>query len=83
MVLIKELFIIAVSSIIAGGFVCLSVDIAVNFVRLIRGKKPEPFINTVDAVGSLMASVKALDKRTRGLGMAKPRRAKAGAAAWR
>lgn len=56
---------------------------AEDFNTIVMGKQPEPFINTVDAVGSLMASVKALDKRTRGLGMAKARRPRAGAGTWR
>jgi len=59
---------------------------AEDFNTIMMGKKPEPFINTVDAVGSLMASVKALDKRMMGLGLGqakKPRRARAGAGAWR
>jgi hypothetical protein len=47
---------------------------AEDFNTMVMGKGPQPFINTVDAVGSLMASVKALDKRTRGLGMTPKRR---------
>jgi len=50
---------------------------AEDFNTIMMGKQPEPFINTVDAVGSLMASVKALDKRMMGLGLGqakKPRR---------
>lgn len=38
---------------------------AEDFNTQIMGKQPQPFINTADAVGSLMASVKALEKRTR------------------
>lgn len=49
---------------------------AEDFNTMVMGKQPEPFINTVDAVGSLMASVKALDKRTRGIGMSAPRKRK-------
>lgn len=50
---------------------------AEDFNTMVMGKAPEPFINTVDAVGSLMASVKALEKRTRGIGMAShPRKQK-------
>lgn len=52
---------------------------AEDFNTIMMGKQPEPFINTVDAVGSLMASVKALDKRTRGLGLAGGRRKQAAA----
>jgi hypothetical protein len=58
---------------------------AEDFNTIMMGKQPEPFINTVDAVGSLMASVKALDKRTRGLGLANGRRKQAaptGAGQW-
>lgn len=58
---------------------------AEDFNTIMMGKQPEPFINTVDAVGSLMASVKALDKRTRGLGLAGGRRKQAattGAGQW-
>lgn len=58
---------------------------AEDFNTIMMGKQPEPFINTVDAVGSLMASVKALDKRTRGLGLAGGRRktvAATGAGQW-
>lgn len=47
---------------------------AEDFNTIMMGKAPEPFINTVDAVGSLMAGVKALDRKISGLGMAKPRR---------
>lgn len=56
---------------------------AEDFNTLVMGKQPEPYINTVDAVGSLMASVKALDKRTRGLGFAAPRKKqRTGATTW-
>lgn len=41
---------------------------AEDFNTIVMGKQAEPYINTVDAIGSLMAGVKALDKRTRGLG---------------
>jgi hypothetical protein len=47
---------------------------AEDFNTTVMGKAPQPFINTVDMVGSLMASVKALDRRTRGLGMASPKK---------
>jgi len=55
---------------------------AEDFNTIMMGKQPEPFINTVDAVGSLMASVKALDKRMTGLGLGKPRKAQK-VRAWR
>lgn len=62
---------------------------AEDFNTKVMGKGPEPFINTVDAVGSLMASVQALDKRTRGLGLTKrkpkqkqPAMAGAGGSTW-
>jgi hypothetical protein len=44
---------------------------AEDFNSIVMGKEPEPFINTVDAIGSLMAGVKALDKRTKGLQLGK------------
>lgn len=44
---------------------------AEDFNSIVMGKAPEPFINTVDAIGSLMAGVKALDKRTKGLRLGK------------
>ena len=50
---------------------------AEDFNTKVMGKGPEPFINTVDAFGSLMASVKALEKRTRGMGFAQPKPRKA------
>jgi hypothetical protein len=55
---------------------------AEDFNTIMMGKQPEPFINTVDAVGSLMASVKALDKRVAGLGFRGQGKKKTGATAW-
>jgi len=55
---------------------------AEDFNTIMMGKQPEPFINTVDAVGSLMASVKALDKRVAGLGFRGQGKKRAGATAW-
>lgn len=55
---------------------------AEDFNTIMMGKQPEPFINTVDAVGSLMASVKALDKRVQGLGLRGQGKKRAGATQW-
>ena len=38
---------------------------AEHFNTQVMGKGPEPYINAVDAIGSLMSSVKALERRTR------------------
>jgi len=55
---------------------------AEDFNTIMMGKQPEPYINTVDAVGSLMASVKALDKRVAGLGLSGQGKRRAGGPAW-
>lgn len=55
---------------------------AESFNTQVMQKSPQPYINTVDAIGSLMASVKALEKRTRGvdIGQHRPQHTKFGAA---
>lgn len=55
---------------------------AEDFNTQVMGKGPEPFINTVDAIGSLMASVQALDKRMTGIGLKQAGKKRAAANPW-